>query len=134
MIRFMRGVGAGAGGDHEVADREPLGERAAGADPDDRLHVVLGEELVDVDRHRRLAHPGALDRDRAALPGAGEAEHPADLGVAAGVVEEGLGDPPGAQRVAGQQDDRRDLARRGAEVGAHREPCPRRPRAIIARE
>ena len=68
------------------------------------------EQLGHVDRRRRLAHPGALHRDRVALPGAGEAEHPAHLAVAAGVLEERLGDPLGAQRVAGHQDEGRDLA------------------------
>ena len=83
------------------------------------LHVVLAQQLVGVDRHRRLAHAGALHRDRLALPGAGEAVHAADLAVAAGVVEERLRDPLRPQRVAGHQDGGRDLAGLGADVGAH---------------
>ena len=83
------------------------------------LHVVLAEQLVDVDRQRGQAHPGALHRDPLAAVGAGEAEHAADLGVAPRVLEERLGDPLGPQRVAGQQDVGRDLAGLGADVGAH---------------
>ena len=94
-------------------------EPAARADPDDRRDVVLAEQLVDVDRHRRLAHPRALHRDAVALPGAGEAEHPAHLGVARRVVEERLRDPLRPLGIAGQQDDGRDLAGLGSDVGAH---------------
>ena len=37
--------------------------------------VVVAEQLVDVDRHRRLAHARALHGDRSALPRAGVAQH-----------------------------------------------------------
>ncbi len=114
-----RGVGAGARGDHEIAERQPIGQRPAGPDPDDGLYVVLTEQLVDVDRRRRLAHPRALHRDRAPMPGAGVSVHPSDLGVAARVLEEGLRDPGRATGVAGHQDDRGDVAGSGADVGAH---------------
>ena len=70
------------------------------ADPDQRLHAVLVDQLVGVDRRRRHAHAGALHRDRDALVRAGEAEHVAHRRVAVGVLEEGLRDPLGPQRVA----------------------------------
>ncbi len=70
-----RRVGAGAGRDHDVAERQLVGHRAAGTYPDRGAHVVLPEQLVGVDRERRLAHAGPLHRDRPSLPGAGVAEH-----------------------------------------------------------
>ena len=60
-----------------------LGQRAAGADPDDRLHVVLARTA----RWRRSPAtagpcPSPAPRPGSPLPGAGEAEHAAHLGVA----------------------------------------------------
>ena len=69
-------------GDH-VPQLAGLGERAAGADPDQRLHAVLVDQLVGVDGGGRHAHAGALDGDLDAVPAAGEAEHAPHRRVAA---------------------------------------------------
>ena len=113
------GVRAGAVRDDDVADLHLLGQCAARADANDRLHPVGVEQLVRVDRHRRLPHAGALHRDAVPLPGAGEAQHAPRLGVQLGIVEEGLGDPLRPQRVAGEQDDGGDLTGFCGDVGAH---------------
>ena len=87
-------------------------------------HVVLAEQLVDVDRHRRLAHARALHGDRWPCQVPVKPSMPAHLAVAAGVVEERLRDPLRPQRVAGQQDGGRDVAGLGADVGAHAARLP----------
>ena len=63
--------------------------------------------------------PEPWTETRLAAPGAGEAEHAAHLAVAARVLEERLRDPLRPQRVAGEQDEGCDVARRGSDVGAH---------------
>ena len=110
--------GGGLGEDH-VAHVQPLGERPARADADQLLHVILADQLVDVDRRGRLPHPGPLHRHLLATEGAGVAEHAAYFGVAGRVVEERLRDPLGALGVAGQQDHRGDVSGLRADVGAH---------------
>ncbi len=106
--------------DAELARAGRRDRRVALVHPDRGAHVVLPEQLVGVDGERRLAHAGALHRDRSPQPGAGVAEHCAYVGVAGGVVEERLGDPLRAKRVAGQQDGGGDRAGLDADVGAQR--------------
>ena len=63
--------------------------------------------------------PVPCTETRLALPGAGEAEQPA-LGVSLhDVVEVGLGDVLGAQRVAGEEDGLGVVAGLGADVDRH---------------
>ena len=115
-------------------------EPAARADADDRRHVVLAEQLVDVDRHRGLAHPGALHRDPVAPPGAGEAEHAAHLGVAAsrrrGTSPRSTGRAWGRRAAGRRARSRRARRRCGCSRGLaspFRELSPPRPRGQRAR-
>ena len=65
----------------------------------------------------RHAHAAAHHADGAALIGAGVAVHAADVGDKARVLEEGLGNEFGAQRVAGHQDGLGEIAVFGAVMG-----------------
>ena len=87
--------------DDQVAERVVRLQAAARADADQLLAAEL-DELLEDDRRARAAHPGALDRDRLALVGAGVAEQAA-LGVPLDeVVEVGLGDV--LRRAAGRRE------------------------------
>ena len=77
-------------------------------------------ELLEDDRRAGAPHSGSLHRDRLALERARVAEQAA-LGVPLDdVVEIGLGDVLGAQRVAGEETRLGVLARFGANVNRHR--------------
>ena len=104
--------------DDQVAERMMGLEPAARADADQLLAAEL-DELLEHDRRARAAHAGALDGDGLAVVGARVAEQTA-LGVALfDVLEVGLGDVFGAERVAREQDGLRVLARLGANVNRH---------------
>ena len=72
-------------------------------------------ELLDRDRGRRAAHPGRGRRDLAALV---RADHRAVLALVGDLAHVGevLGDERDPERIAGQQRDGADLARRDADV------------------
>ena len=104
--------------DDQVAELMVRLQPAAGADADQLLAAEL-DQLLEDDRRARAAHPGALHGDGLALVGAGVAEQAA-LGVPLDdVVEVGLGDVLGAQRVAGKQHRLGVVARLGANVDRH---------------
>ena len=107
--------------DDQIAERVVRLQPAAGADADQLLAAEL-DQLLEDDRRAGAAHAGALHRDRLALVGAGVAEQAA-LGVPLlDVVEVGLGDVLGAQRVAGEENRLGVLARLGANVDRHGAP------------
>ena len=104
--------------DDQVAERVVRLQPAARADADQLLAAEL-DQLLEDDRRARAAHAGALHGDRLALVGARVAEQAA-LGVPLlDVVEIGLGDVLGAERVAGKQDRLCVFARFGANVDRH---------------
>ena len=77
-------------------------DATARAHPHDALDAEL-DELLNHDRRRGAAHPACLYRDGLAVERPREAEHAAlavDLGD---VVEVGVGEVFGAERVAGDQ-------------------------------
>lgn len=110
VLRGVVGVGAGAGGDDEVAHVEVLLDGACGAHADDGLHVVEVEELVGVDADGGAAHAVAHDADAAAVAHAGVAQHAAHLVEEHGVLQVVLGHKLDAQRVASHDDGVRNLA------------------------
>ena len=106
--------------DDQVAERVVRLQPAAGADAHELLDAEL-DELLEDDRRAGAAHARALHGDRLALVRARVAEQAA-LGVSLhDVVEVGLGDVLGAQRVAREQARLGVLARLGSNVDRHRE-------------
>src|SRR5690606_17748679 len=81
--------------------------------------AVLIDQLVYVDRGRGHTHTGALHRDLDPLEATGVPEHVPHGRVAERVLEVGLCDPLGPQRVARQQYPGSDLTRLGADMHAH---------------
>ena len=110
-------LGVGTRGQHHVKQFCLVGVGAGGADADDVLDAVLGVQLVGIDADGRHAHAAAHHADGAALIGAGVAVHTADVGDKARVLEEGLGNEFGAQRVAGHQDGLGEIAVFSAVMG-----------------
>ena len=104
--------------DDQVAERVMRLQAAAGADADQLLAAEL-DELLEDDRRARAAHAGSLDRDRLALVGAGVAEQAALAVSLDDVVEKGLGDVLGTQRIARKEDGLGVLAGLGANVDRH---------------
>ena len=98
------GIGARAHADDHVEQLDVIADRAAGADPDQVLDAVFGDQLSRIDRTGRDAHAGTHHRHPLALVGAGKAEHIAHVAHLTDIVQEGLGDIFRSQRVAGQQD------------------------------
>ena len=111
--------------DDQVAELMMRLQAAAGADADQLLAAEL-DQLLEDDRRARAAHPGALHGDRLALVRARVAEQAALAVALHDVVEVGLGDVFGAQRVAGEEHCLRVLARLGANVDRHGAPAYRR--------
>src|SRR5690606_26518496 len=62
---------------------------------------------------------GAVDGDAVAAPGAGIAQHPADLVHKDRIFKESLGSPAGAVGIARQKHGFGDVAGPGADVKAH---------------
>src|SRR5690348_16399095 len=85
--------------DDQIAELMVRLKATAGADADQLLTAEL-DQLLEDDRRARAAHPGALHGNRLALVGAGVAEQAALAVALNGVLEIGLGDVLGAQRVA----------------------------------
>lgn len=110
VLRGVVGVGAGTGGDDEVAHVEVLLDGAGGAHADDGLHVVEVVQLVGVDAYRGAAHAVAHDADAAAAQHAGVAQHAAHLVEEHGVLQVVLGHEFHAQRIARHNDGLGNLA------------------------
>lgn len=110
VLRGVVGVGAGAGGDDDVAHVEVLLDGTGGAHADDGLHVVEVEQFIGVDAYRGAAHAVAHDADAAAVAGAGVAQHAAYLVEEHGVLQVVLGHELDAQRVASHDDGVGNLA------------------------
>src|SRR5690606_27865449 len=117
------GVGAGAEADHHVAQVDIVAHGAAGANPDQGVHVEFGDQFLGVDGYRGDAHAVAHHRNPPALVAAGEAEHVAHLVHQLDVGQEGVGDVLGAQRVAGHQYGIGEIAAFGVDMwGCHNIP------------
>ncbi len=104
--------------DDQVAERVARLEAAAGADTDQLLAAEL-DQLLEHDRGAGAAHARALDRDGPAVVGAGVAEQAALLVALDDIVEVGLGDVLGSERVSGEEDGFGVIARFGANVNRH---------------
>src|SRR5699024_9588637 len=83
-------------------------------DADDVLDAVLGVQFIGIDADGRHAHAAAHDADGTAPVSTGVAEHAAHVGDEAGVLQKGLGNEFGAQRVAGHEDGLGKIAVFGA--------------------
>ena len=110
--------GHGADRDDQVAERVARLQPAAGADADQLLAADL-DQLLEDDRRAGAAHPRALHGDRLAVVGAGVAEQAALLVALHDVVEVGLGDVLGPERIAGEEDCFCVVAGLGADVDRH---------------
>ena len=104
--------------DHEVTHRQIGLEATTGPDTHDLLDAEL-DELLDHDCGRRASHPAGLHGYRLAVEGSGESEHPPLAVSLHDVVEEGLGDVLGAERVAGKEAGFGVIAGVGTNVNWH---------------
>ena len=110
----------GADRRHHVVEADPVDDRPAAAHPDQAAAAVVDGQLGGVDADRGHAHAGSHHRDGPPPVGAGVAQHVADRGHLAGVLEMVFGDPAGPEGVAGQQDQLGEVAGLGGDVsGGH---------------
>src|SRR5260221_2016470 len=79
---------------------------------------------MDVDAERGLAHAGRLYAHRLALVAAGVAEAVTDMVDEARRLQERLGDPFGAERIAGQEHRLGVVALFGLDVWGHARRLP----------
>ena len=115
------GLAHRTGGQHHVEQLGLFGVAAGGADADDVVHIVELEQLIRIDADGRHAHAAAHHADGAALIGAGKAQHAAHTGHLTHILQEGVGNELGAQRVTGHEDRLGEIALFGAVVrGRHR--------------
>ena len=104
------GVGACSLGGNDVPELQAGADGSGGADADDVVHAVLGEQLIGVDADGGHPHAGGHNGDGYILVGAGIAVDAPDVVDQPGVVQEGVGDELGPQGVAGHEDGLGEIA------------------------
>ncbi len=119
QVRPRRAIDRRRGrGDDEVARVQAAADAAARACANEARHAEI-EQLFHHDREGRRAHARCLDADGHAVVRAGVAEHRAVLVDEACLVQaavEQAGDHRRPAGIAGQQDERRVVARLGTKV------------------
>ncbi|CAN4015767.1 Large polyvalent protein associated domain-containing protein, partial [Dysosmobacter welbionis] len=97
------GVRAGALAEHHVPHLQLGGDGTGAAHPDDVVHIIEVEQLMGVNADGGHPHAGGHDGHRRALIGAGVALDAPDVVHQLRVLQKGLRDEFGPQRIAGHQ-------------------------------
>jgi flavodoxin len=105
-----------AEGDDHIAQFDVLTKSTGGSDPNRGFNAVEAQQLGGIDRHRRHAHAGALNRNPVTLIRSGEAKHIANPAIALDIRQVRLSDELSAERVTGKQDSFGDVSCGGSNM------------------